>query len=269
MDNLQKLFSNRRDLIKQEIEKKRANPLYKPTRETVQKITTDYDHKSYTKYYRQSHLKNDAVIFNNQSGYMILNNKDYKMKLNREAPSTCCNICNVNVPPYTHPSEYRSDIESDDESQHEDNSGNVGGCSGTEFGCCPDGVTARLDSSGSNCTSLISNNTKKVIKEKYTVCNSCDECSDSDSESESESQLHIHDNSNLLHTHTKGSYHTHDSKTCKSKPCKSSNYSWYPGLINTGLQPVGNSLVLYGNKQESSTFYMNNNQQSIFESSGN
>ena len=27
----------------------------------------------------------------------------------------------------------------------------VGGCSGTQFGCCPDGVTAKIDVNGSNC----------------------------------------------------------------------------------------------------------------------
>ena len=29
----------------------------------------------------------------------------------------------------------------------------VGGCQGTQYGCCPDGVTAKVDSSGSNCSS--------------------------------------------------------------------------------------------------------------------
>lgn len=29
---------------------------------------------------------------------------------------------------------------------------NVGGCCGTEFGCCPDGKTAKVDSFGSNCS---------------------------------------------------------------------------------------------------------------------
>ncbi len=27
----------------------------------------------------------------------------------------------------------------------------VGGCSGTQFGCCPNGVTAKIDANGSNC----------------------------------------------------------------------------------------------------------------------
>ena len=27
----------------------------------------------------------------------------------------------------------------------------VGGCSGTEYGCCPDGRTARINAFGSNC----------------------------------------------------------------------------------------------------------------------
>ena len=284
MDNLQKIFSNRHDLIKQEIEKKRANPLYKPTRETVQTITTDYDHKSYTKYYRQRHLKNKSIIFNKQSGYMVLNNKDYKMKLNREAPSTCCNICNVNVPPYTDPSEYRSDIssdsESESESESEDISGNIGGCSGTEFGCCPDGVTAKIDASGSNCNNTSQKISKpSVVKENYTNCNSCSSCcdstttvqntdhshSDSDSDSESDSGIHIHPDSDVSHTHLKGSHHTHDAKTCKSIPCKATNYSWYPTLINKNLQPVGNSLVLYRKKEEPHTFYMNNNEESIFQ----
>lgn len=27
----------------------------------------------------------------------------------------------------------------------------VGGCGGTEFGCCPDGKTAKVDAKGTNC----------------------------------------------------------------------------------------------------------------------
>ena len=27
----------------------------------------------------------------------------------------------------------------------------IGGCAGTQYGCCPDGVTAKKDADGSNC----------------------------------------------------------------------------------------------------------------------
>jgi len=27
----------------------------------------------------------------------------------------------------------------------------IGGCAGTRYGCCPDGVTAKIDAAGSNC----------------------------------------------------------------------------------------------------------------------
>ena len=30
-----------------------------------------------------------------------------------------------------------------------------GGCAGTRWGCCPDGVTTRLDQDGTNCTDVI------------------------------------------------------------------------------------------------------------------
>ena len=33
------------------------------------------------------------------------------------------------------------------------NSGMVGGCAGTQYGCCPDGITAKIDPEGSNCPS--------------------------------------------------------------------------------------------------------------------
>ena len=32
--------------------------------------------------------------------------------------------------------------------------GKIGGCNGTEFGCCPDGTTTKKDQAGSNCASL-------------------------------------------------------------------------------------------------------------------
>ena len=28
----------------------------------------------------------------------------------------------------------------------------IGGCAGTQYGCCPDGITAKVDQAGSNCT---------------------------------------------------------------------------------------------------------------------
>ena len=45
-----------------------------------------------------------------------------------------------------------------------------GGCVGTKYGCCPDGVTAKVDASGSNCAvrkdliSLDVSATNNVIK---------------------------------------------------------------------------------------------------------
>jgi len=30
----------------------------------------------------------------------------------------------------------------------------IGGCAGTQFGCCPDGTTSKADQQGSNCPSV-------------------------------------------------------------------------------------------------------------------
>ena len=35
--------------------------------------------------------------------------------------------------------------------KHHNMGGLVGGCSGTQYGCCSDGVTAKVDQRGSNC----------------------------------------------------------------------------------------------------------------------
>ena len=34
---------------------------------------------------------------------------------------------------------------------HRDDQGNIGGCAGTQYGCCPNGKTAKEDYWGSNC----------------------------------------------------------------------------------------------------------------------
>ena len=40
----------------------------------------------------------------------------------------------------------------------------VGGCQGTQFGCCPDGVTSKSDQNGSNCYQLrLSRNTIRLV----------------------------------------------------------------------------------------------------------
>ena len=102
--------------------------------------------------------------------------------------------------------------------------------------------------------------------EKYTTCNdynNFDNCnnytllqnlnmnSSSNSDSDSDSGIHSHPNASASHSHTIGDFHSHDVNTCQSKPCKPGNYSWYPGLINKSLLPIGTSLVPYIHKDDS------------------
>ena len=95
------LTTKRKDKIKDLINKKIEDPQFKPNRSDVKSIVTDIDHKLYTQYYRQTHMSNDPILFNRQSGYMPINEAEYVPTLNRPVSSTCCKLCGSNALPYT------------------------------------------------------------------------------------------------------------------------------------------------------------------------
>ena len=95
------LTTNRKNKIKDLINKKIEDPQFKPNKSDVKNIVTDVNHKLYTQYYRQKHMSNNPIIFNRQSGYMPTNNSDYVHVVNRPVSTTCCKTCGRNTLPFT------------------------------------------------------------------------------------------------------------------------------------------------------------------------
>ena len=50
---------------------------------------------------------------------------------------------------------------------------NIGGCSGTQYGCCPDGITSRNDNTGSNCAPFGTQPTQPTQPTQQTQSSSC------------------------------------------------------------------------------------------------
>ena len=84
------LTTKRKEKIKDLINKKIEDPQFKPNRSDVKSIVTDIDHKLYTQYYRQTHMSNDPILFNRQSGYMPLVDKEYTPHVNQPKAMNCC-----------------------------------------------------------------------------------------------------------------------------------------------------------------------------------
>jgi len=84
------LTTKRKEKIKDLINKKIEDPQFKPNRSDVKSIVTDIDHKLYTQYYRQTHMSNDPILFNRQSGYMPLTDKEYTPHVNQPEAMNCC-----------------------------------------------------------------------------------------------------------------------------------------------------------------------------------
>lgn len=204
--NLNDLLSNQRfNVIQKQIKSKTHLK-----RSDIQQVTTDYDHKPYTKLYRQQHLHNDSKIFNRQSGYMVVNNEDYKLRLNRDPPATCCNICDTNVKPYTHHSVYT----------HDDNQRNCHRHHHRYNG------------------KIIHNHGKVKPHFHHSHRHHNHQCH----EDSYIGDKHAHTQGN--------NYHTHDLKTCESKECRAKNYSWYPTLIEKSQMPNGSSLIFYTDRDD-------------------